>query len=377
MRYRIETDSIGELQIPAEAYYGIHTARSANNFAITKRGINRQMIKALTLVKKAAAKANMDADEINYEIGNAIIASCDEILNGRLHGQFITDLIQGGAGFSMNMNANEVIANRANEMLGGSKGTYEFVHPIKHVNCNQTLNDVLPTAAKIALTKQIKKLQVELKKLQNSFSAKAKELSSLESLSLMFNASSSVLGRDLKRIDQAISYLSEVNMGANILGLDNQVDPKYAKKIVYYINKFSGEEFVKAKDVVDATRNIDAFIITSSVLKIMAVTLSKIVNDIFALQSKKLYGFDKVVAKPIQEGWSSTGFNYEVLDVIKQISFYIDGLDVTIAKACEAATLELNFYNPVILMSLFDELSALRRGARLLKEKFVDTLELK
>ena len=377
MRYRIETDSLGEIKIPAEAYYGINTARSANNFAITKRSINRQMIKSLTIVKKAAAKANMDVLEISPEVAEAIIASCDEILNGRLHGQFITDLIQGGAGYSMNMNANEVIANRANEMLGGSKGTYEFVHPLDHVNLNQTINDVIPTASKIALTKQIKKLQVELKKLKDTFSSKAKELlnAELDELGKMFNASSSALTRDLKRLDQAIASLSELNMGAQILGENNIVNQKYAKKIVYYINKYSGEEFEKAKDLVDATRNFDAYVYTSSVLKILATNLSKIATDFMSCMAYSLYGVDKLNIPLIQENPKKHFMNFETLDVVKQISFFVEGLDLTITKACSSTFLEMNIFCPVVLMSLFDQLSSLRRGVRSFKEELLDKIK--
>lgn len=375
MRYRIETDSIGELKIPAESYYGIHTARCASVFAITKRGINRQMIKALTIVKKAAAKTNMDAGLISSEVGNAIIASCDEILNGRLHGQFITDLIQSGAGFNMNMNANEVIANRANEMLGGNKGTYEFVHPLDHVNLNQTTNDVVPTAGKIAITKQIKKLQVELKKLQNSFSLKGKELlnANFSSLGQVFVACSNVLGRDLKRIDQAITNLSELNMGVCVIGKDNQVNPKYLKKITYNIIKYSGEEFIQAKDLADATRNIDAFVNASSVLNVLATNLSKIANDIILFSVGNMHGFDRLY---IPKAMEDDG-NILVLDVIKQIAFYVDGLDVMVSRACGASTLEINAYNPIVFMSIFDELSSLRRGIRTMREKYIDLIQIK
>ena len=173
MRYRIEKDDLGERQVPAEAYYGIQTLRAKENFSITKRGLNRQMIKALAVVKKAAAKANADADLLSPELAKKIMLACDEILNGRLHGQFITDLIQGGAGTSMNMNANEVIANRANEMFGGERGVYNFVHPLHHVNLCQSTNDVVPTAGKLATIRLTKKLLVELKKLQNAFYDKA------------------------------------------------------------------------------------------------------------------------------------------------------------------------------------------------------------
>ena len=375
MRYRIETDSIGELKIPAESYYGIHTARSAATYSITKRGINRQMIKALTIVKKAAAKANMDSGEITNEIGTAIIASCDEILNGRLHGQFITDLIQGGAGFNMNMNANEVIANRANEMLGGKKGTYEFVHPINHVNLNQTTNDVIPTAGKIAITKQIKKLQVELKKIQNSFVSKGKELANanLVSLGQVFTACSNVLNRDLKRIDQAITNLSELNMGVSVIGKDNSVNPKYLKKIVYHINKYSGEDFVQAKDLCDATRNVDAFVNASSVLNVLATNLSKIANDIILFSAANMHEFNHINVEKSLEEEDTIG----VLDIVKQIAFYVDGLDVMISRACGASTFEINVYNPIVLMSIFDQLSSLRRGIRTMRERYIDLISIK
>ena len=211
MRYRIEKDLLGQRQVPAEAYYGIETLRGKENFEITKRGICRQMIKALAIVKKAAAKANVDALNIDEKVGKAIMLACDEILNGRLHGQFVTDLIQGGAGTSMNMNANEVIANRANELLGGKKGVYDFVHPNDHVNFGQSTNDVIQTAGKIAIVKQLKKLQVELKKLYNSYLNKANEFKDVikmgrthlqEALPLRlgqeFSAYASALNRDMK-----------------------------------------------------------------------------------------------------------------------------------------------------------------------------------
>ena len=217
MRYRIEKDLLGQRQVPAEAYYGIETLRGKENFEITKRGICRQMIKALAIVKKAAAKANVDALNIDEKVGKAIMLACDEILNGRLHGQFVTDLIQGGAGTSMNMNANEVIANRANELLGGKKGVYDFVHPNDHVNFGQSTNDVIQTAGKIAIVKQLKKLQVELKKLYNAYLNKATEFKDVikmgrthlqEALPLRlgqeFSAYASALNRDMKRIDEQL-----------------------------------------------------------------------------------------------------------------------------------------------------------------------------
>lgn len=376
MRYRIEKDLLGERQVPAEAYYGIETLRGKENFEITKRGICRQLIKALAIVKKAAAKANMDADNIDEKIGEAIMLACDEILNGRLHGQFVTDLIQGGAGTSMHMNTNEVIANRANEILGGRKGTYNFVHPNDHVNFGQSTNDVIPTAGKIAIIKQLKKLQVELKKLYNTYIEKAKEFNSIikigrthlqEALPITFgqefNAYASNLARDIKRIDTAIEALLEVNMGATAIGTTLNTNEKYRKKVIFYINKYSGEPVKPAKDLIDSTRNLDAFLVTSSTLKLLATNLCKVANDLILMASDP---FNEITLPKVQAGATSMPgkHNPVVAEMLNQICFYVIGLDVTITKAVEAGQLESNVYIPIILMSLFEQLSSLRRGVR-------------
>ena len=305
MRYRIEKDSLGELKVPAEVYYGIQTLRSKDSFEITKRSIPRQMIKALVIVKKAAAKANLDADLLTEQQAKVIMLTCDEILNGRLHGQFVTDLIQGGAGTSMNMNANEVIANRANEMLDGNRGEYAFVHPIDHVNCSQSTNDVIPTAGKIAVIKQIKKTLTELKKLHNAFLDKAKEFEDVIKLGRthlqeampiklgqVFKSFASILNRDMKKLELSITYLSEVNIGATAIGTSINANEKYLKKIIGYLNKYSGEELKNAKDLVDATRHLDSFAFASSVIKNTAVNLSKIASDLRLMSSSDKYVID-------------------------------------------------------------------------------------
>ena len=255
MRYRIEKDSIGEKQVPAEAYYGIQTLRGKENFEITKRGISRQMIKALSTIKKSAAIANNSCGYLDDDISKAIQLSCDEIINGRLHGQFITDLIQGGAGNSINMNANEVIANRANEMMGGKKGVYNFVHPLDHVNLNQSTNDVIPTAGKIAIIRQTKKLIVELKKLGNVIVSKGKEFE-LNNLGPTFEAFAVCLSRDIKRIESSIESMYDINMGA----FSSDIDAKYSKKVVSCIAKFTGEPFKSPKNIFESTRNLDCFL---------------------------------------------------------------------------------------------------------------------
>lgn len=384
MRYRLEKDSLGELKVPAEVYYGIQTLRSKDSFEITKRGICRQMIKALVIVKKAAAKANLDADLLSEKQAKAIMLTCDEILNGRLHGQFVTDLIQGGAGTSMNMNANEVIANRANEMLGGNRGEYTYIHPIDHVNCSQSTNDVIPTAGKIAVIKQIKKALVELKKLHNSFLDKAKEYEDVIKLGRthlqeampiklgqVFKSFASVLNRDMKKLELCISYLSEVNIGATAIGTSVNANEKYLKKIVFYINKYSGEELKNAKDLVDATRHFDSFSFTSSIIKNTAVNLSKIASDLRLMSSSDI---NEIYLPTIQPGSSIMPgkMNPVVPEMVNQVAFYIMGLDVTVTKAVEAGQMELNVFIPIILMSLFEELTTLRRAARTFREKAIE-----
>lgn len=379
MRYRIERDSLDERQVPAEAYYGIETLRGKENFEITKRGICRQLIKALAIVKKAAAKANIDAGNISEKVGKAIMLACDEILNGRLHGQFVTDLIQGGAGTSINMNANEVIANRANELLGGRKGDYDFVHPNDHVNFGQSTSDVIQTAGKIAVVKQLKKLQVELKKLYNSYLDKAEEFKDViktgrthlqEALPITlgqeFYAYASALNRDIKRIDTAIDALLEVNLGGTAIGTGLNANEKYCKKVILHLSKFSGEDVRIAKNLIDATRNLDAFGYASSMLKLLAIDLSKTASDLRLMASSGPNGFNEIILPNVQPGSSIMPgkFNPVIPEVVNQVCFYVMGLDVTVTKAIEAGQLELNVFEPLILMSLFEEITTLRRAAR-------------
>jgi aspartate ammonia-lyase len=386
MRYRIETDSLGEMQVPAEAYYGIQTLRAKENFQITKRGINRQMIKGLAIVKKAAARANADIGMLDEEVAKAIMLSCDEILNGRLHGQFITDVIQGGAGTSMNMNANEVIANRANEMMGGEKGKYNFVHPLDHVNFSQSTNDVIPTAGKIATIRQTKKLLVELKKLQNAYLEKMVELNDVFKLGRthlqeavpmrmgqMFEALASLLGRDIDRIEQTMDGLRDINMGATAIGTGLNANPKYIKKVVQYISKYTGENFRSAKNLIDSTRHLDALLTMSTALKILAVNLSKTANDLRLMASS---AFHEINLPKVQPGSSIMPgkVNPVIPEVVNQVAFYVMGLDVTITKAVEAGQLELNVFEPVIFDSLFEMLNTLRRAARTLREKAIEGL---
>ena len=384
MRVRIEKDILGEKELPLDAYYGIYTLRGKENFGITKRGLNRQMIKGLTVVKKAAAKTNMDNGFLTPKQGKAIMLACDEILNGRLHGQFITDLIQGGGGIGMNMNANEIIANRANEMLGGTKGNYEYVHPLDHVNFGQSSNDDIQTAGKIAAIRMSKKLLVELKKLQNALNDKKEEYAEilrigrthLKPASPMtfyqaFEAYSFTIQKDIKRIESALSGMYDLNMGANLIGSGLKTDTKYAKKVVFYISKYTGEDFKLAKNLIDTTYNLDGFLALSGAIRGLAVNLSKIANDFRLLD---MLGEISLPFIQITSTSDPQKNNPIIPEVVNQVSFFVYGSDATITHAVEASQLEYNPFQPVILYALFESLTLIRRCARTFRESCIEGL---
>ena len=388
MKVRIEKDELGIKEIPQEAYYGIQTLRSKENFDIVKKPISRNMIKAIATVKKAAARANYDAGLISKEVSDAIALSCDEILNGRLHGQFITDLIQGGAGTSINMNANEVIANRANEMLGGEKGVYNFVHPIDHVNLSQSTNDVIPTAGKIAAIKLTKKLLVEMKKLANAYSTLEKKYkdvvivskthlqdSVLITFGQIFKAIRHSVDRDMKNIDNAIQELFTVNMGGTIVGTGVSADPKYAKNIIKHLEEYSGEPITRAKDLVDNTRHITCFSNLSKCLMNFALNVHKNANDLRLMSCC----YKTVVLPEIQSGsaMSPGKINPVVPEMLVQVVYYMEGNDLTISRSVAGGDMEFNTNMPIIFACLFENLNFIRRAIRTLREKCLEGLEVK
>lgn len=387
MRFRIEKDDLGERHVPAEAYYGIQTLRSKENFQISKRPISRQMIKALATVKKAAAHANLDAGYISKEICDAISLACDEILNGRLHGQFITDLVQGGAGTSMNMNANEVIANRANEMLGSEKGKYDKVHPINHVNFCQSANDVVPTAGKIATVRLTKKLLVEMKKLANAYYDKAEKYKNVVTISKthlldnvpitfgqIFTALANSVERDMKKIETALSTIYEINLGGTVVGTGLNADATYVKKVVKYIAQYAGEDFYQAKNLVDSTRHLDSFAWLSSAVKCFALNINKQANDLRLMETV----FKTIKLPNVQPGSTiNPGKNNPVIpEMVNQVVLYMAGNDLTICNAVSAGEMEFNVYLPIILACLFENLNFIRRAIRTLREKAIEGLEV-
>lgn len=387
MRFRIEKDDLGEKQVPAEAYYGIQTLRSKENFEIAKRPISRQMIKGLALVKKAAAYANFDAGYITKDVCEAISLACDEILNGRLHGQFITDLVQGGAGTSMNMNANEVIANRANEMLGSEKGKYDKVHPINHVNFCQSANDVVPTAGKIATVRLTKKLLVEMKKLANAYYDKASKYKDIVTISKthlldnvpisfgqIFNALGNSVERDIKKIEIALNSIYEINLGGTVVGTGLNADTTYVKKVVKYINQYAGEDFYQAKNLIDSTRHLDCFAWLSSAVKSFSLNINKHASDLRLMESV----FKTIKLPNVQPGSTiNPGKHNPVIpEMVNQVVLYMAGNDLTICNSVSFGEMELNVNLPIILACLFENLNFIRRAIRTLREKAIEGLEV-
>ena len=376
MRVRIEKDSLGEKELPQEAYYGITSLRDHDNVQIFKKGINRQMIKGLAIIKKAAAKANQDATLMSPEKAKVIMLSCDEILNGRLHGQFITDVVQGGSGAGMNMNANEVIANRANEMKGFEKGSYTYVHPIDDVNLNQKTSTVIPICGKIASIRLVKKLLTELKKLYNALLDKAVQAKEKGShCEEQFKSMAASIQRCYKKIDSAVEDLLPIHLEKELLASEDANIVKFCKKWVFYIGKYTGEGFFLAKDSSDTFQDVEALDNISSNIEMLATNLSKICNDLLFLNSAFEYK-DMSIKLPELDNYSENAYQDQILEVVQQVALYVYGAAATISSAVERTYLKSHAYKPIILMSLFEMLTMVRRVTRTLREKVIEGIEI-
>ncbi|MBU3189513.1 aspartate ammonia-lyase [Clostridium bowmanii] len=385
-KYRVETDSVGSKNVPVGAYYGVQSLRAAENFNITGKRMHSELIISLAQVKKGTAIANNEAGLMHKDVRCAIVQACDEIIAGKLHDQFIIDPIQGGAGTSGNMNANEVIANRANEILGGKLGVYDKVHPNDHVNMGQSTNDVFPTAGKMTALKLIPRTLDELRKLYDSLIAKSVEFDDVIKmgrtqmqdavpirLGQEFHAYSSVIKRNITRIEKASEGLKTVNMGASAIGTGINVDTEYFKNIVPAINKVINLDLRQAEDLVDGTQNLDVFVDVSSALKTCAVSLSKMSNDLRLMSSGPRTGFGEINLPAKQNGSSIMPgkINPVIPEVMSQVSFNIIGNDVTITMAAEAGQLELNAFEPVIFYNLYESIETLANGVNTLRENCI------
>lgn len=374
MKTRVEFDSIGSMKVPENAYYGVQSLRANMNFHITTKKLDKDFIISLAQIKKAAAITNRNAGDLKIEIANAIIEACDDIINGELHDEFIVDPIQGGAGTSSNMNANEVIANRAIEILGGRKGNYNIVHPNDHVNMAQSTNDVFPTAGKITILKLLPKAIAELNRLYSSLLLKAREFDSVIKmgrtqlqdavpirLGQSFNAYASLIKRDINRLTKASDEVRYLNMGATAIGTSINASYEYVTNIVENLSSVTSLNLYKADDLIDATQNLDGFVAVSGALKTCAVDLSKMCNDLRLLSSGPKTGIGEINLPAKQNGSSIMPgkVNPVIPEVVSQVAFNIIGNDITITMAAEAGQLELNAFEPVLFYNLFESIQTL------------------
>ncbi len=377
VEFRTEKDSIGEKNIPGNAYYGVQSLRGAENFRITGLLMHPEIINSLAYIKKASAITNCQVDLISKKISDAIVKACDEIIAGELHGEFIVDPIQGGAGTSLNMNANEVIANRAIEILGGEKGDYSIVHPNDHVNCGQSTNDVIPTAGKMTALKLLDNADLELNRLYEALCEKAEEFDHVIKmgrtqmqdavpmrLGQEFRAYSVAVLRGMKRIKKAKDELKTINMGGTAIGTGINADADYLRWIVPNLARISSMDLVQAEDLIDSTQNLDSFVAVSGAVKACAVTLSKIANDLRLMSSGPRTGFGEINLPAKQNGSSIMPgkVNPVIPEVVNQVAFNIIGNDVTITMAAEAGQLELNAFEPIIFYNLFQSIDTLAYG---------------
>lgn len=371
---RLEHDSIGNKDVPYDAYYGVHAARALENFSITGTRMHPEMIKSIALLKKACAITNASAGVLDQKIAKAIEYACDQIFEGNYHDQFIVDPIQGSAGTSMNMNANEVIANIAIEYLGREKGDYSVVHPNDHVNFGQSTNDVIPTAGKLTAIILLHTLEAKLKTLRTSFAKKAKEFDSVIKmgrtqlqdavpirLGQEFHAYATAVDRGVSRISKAETELYTINMGGTAIGTGLNADETYFSTIAQSLATITGIPFQQADDLIDSTQNIDCFASVSSAIKNCAISISKIANDLRLMSSGPKTGLGEINLPAKQNGSSIMPgkVNPVIPEVVSQVAFKITGNDVTIAMAVEAGQLELNAFEPVVFDCLFQSIDML------------------
>ncbi len=385
---RIEHDLLGERAVPADAYYGVHTLRAIENFAITGTPISiyPELVRALASIKQAAAQANQALGLLDPERARAIVEACEEICAGALHDQFVVDVIQGGAGTSTNMNANEVIANRALEKMGRARGDYAVLHPIEHVNMSQSTNDVYPTALKVAAWFGIGGLIDAMDALRLAFDEKAREFADVlkmgrtqlqdavpMTLGQEFSTYATMLGEDQERLREAASLIREINLGGTAIGTGITAHPDYARLVCRSLSNITGIDLVTAPNLIEATQDCGAFVQLSGVLKRVAVKLSKTCSDLRLLSSGPRAGLNEIDLPAMQAGSSIMPgkVNPVIPEVVNQIAYEVIGNDVTVTFAAEAGQLQLNAFEPIIAHSLFKSIQHLHNGCDTLTERCV------
>lgn len=386
---RVEHDLLGDREIPIEYYFGIQTVRAMENFNISRVRLHffPALIKGLAVVKKGAAMANCDLELLDTEKAEAIIKACDEIIAGKLKEHFVVDMVQGGAGTSTNMNANEVIANRALEIMGYGRGQYKVIHPNNHVNLSQSTNDAYPTAVKLALLFSNERLIEQVKELVKSFRAKGKEFAHIikmgrtqlqdavpMTLGQEFEAYAANLDEEVDRLTQNVKLFLEINMGATAIGTGINSDPDYTPLCVKHLAEVSGYPLKAAHNMIEATNDTGAFVIYSSAVKRLAVKLSKICNDLRLLSSGPRCGLNEINLPPMQPGSTIMPgkVNPVIPEVVNQVAYKVFGNDLTVTFAAEAGQLELNVMEPIIVHSMFESIEMLCNAMGTLKNKCVD-----
>jgi aspartate ammonia-lyase len=387
-RYRVEHDSLGKREVPDEAYYGVQTLRAIENFPISDISINKYpfLIEALGCVKQAATEANLDLGLLEPRIAQAIIEASQEVRKGKLNQQFVVDIIQGGAGTSTNMNANEVIANRALELLGYPRGQYDIIHPLNDVNLSQSTNDVYPTALKIALYFAIDQLLQAMGELRQEFAAKAEEFADVikmgrtqlqdavpMTLGQEFSTYAVMLEEDMERLREASRLIVEINMGATAIGTGLNAHPDYAALVCRHLRELTGIDLVTAPNLIEATQDTGVFVQVSGVLKRIATKLSKIANDLRLLSSGPRAGLGEINLPPMQPGSSIMPgkVNPVIPEAVNQVAFEVIGNDITVTMAAQAGQLQLNVMEPIIAYALFNSLIHLRNVCHLFASRCV------
>jgi aspartate ammonia-lyase len=388
-RTRLEHDLLGEREVPSEFYYGIQTLRGLENFNISGVPLYHypKLIEGLAMVKMAAAKANLELGLLSGPIAEAIVQACADIINGKLHSQFVIDMIQGGAGTSTNMNANEVIANRALELLGYERGEYKYCHPNNHVNLSQSTNDVYPTALKLAIISSNEQLTGVLRELIHSFQIKGKEFAQIikmgrtqlqdavpMTLGQEFGAFAETLREEIERLEQNVALFLEVNMGGTAIGTGINTHPDYIVKVTEHLSQITGLEIKTAVNLVEATQDAGAFVMYSSALKRLAIKLSKISNDLRLLSSGPRTGLNEINLPKMQPGSSIMPgkVNPVIPEVVNQIAYKVIGNDLTVTLAAEAGQLQLNVMEPIIAECLFESIEILKNGMSTLKRRCIE-----
>ena len=388
-KFRVESDLLGELQVPAEAYYGVQTQRAINNYKISGKHMcdYPEYVKAIAYVKLAAAEANHELGQLPDDVADAMCRACREIINGKFHENFVTDMVQGGAGTSVNMNANEVIANRALELMGYEKGDYQHCWPNDHCNCGQSTNDVYPTTIRLTFIEMNKQLVAALERLVASFRKKGEEFKSnikmgrtqLQDAVPMtsgqeFTAFANTLEEEIDNLNRNVELMLEINMGATAIGTGLNAVPGYAELCTKKLAELTGENFTLGKDLVEATPDTGDYVSYSGALKRLAVKLSKICNDLRLMASGPRCGLHEINLPPMAPGSSIMPgkVNPVIPEVTNQTCFKVIGNDTTVMIAAEAGQLQLNVMEPVITQCIIESQTWLGRAMDTLRERCVD-----